>query len=180
MKTNLIIFITQGQFDGDFLLQLKQQINAMFQIQSQFVESNLQLEKYFDTERKQYNAEKLIKDLDSLQFAPGAKKIGLFRVDLFIPILTYIFGQAYFRGNTGVVSLYRLRNEQYGLKPDSQILYDRFYKVILHELGHTFGLVHCHVPDCVMRSSTYVEDIDQKKSRLCINCRKELGLIKQF
>ena len=175
MNTNLIIFVLEGQFDGDFLFQLKQQISTVFQIQLQFVEGNLQLEKYFDSERKQYNAEKLIKDLDSLQFDPGAKKIGLFRVDLFIPILTYIFGQAYFRGNTGVVSLYRLRNEQYGLKPDGLILYDRFYKVILHELGHTFGLVHCHVPDCVMRSSTYVEDIDQKKSSFCPDCMKQLS-----
>ena len=31
------------------------------------------------------------------------------------------------------------------------------------------GLIHCHVPTCVMRSSTYVEDIDQKSvSSLCV------------
>ncbi|MFA5818621.1 MAG: hypothetical protein WC854_05025 [Bacteroidales bacterium] len=35
---------------------------------------------------------------------------------------------------------------------------DRFKKEVIHELGHTFGLIHCHIPTCVMRSSTYVED----------------------
>lgn len=96
------------------------------------------------------------------------------RVDLFIPILTYIFGQAAFRGRTGIASLYRLRNEQYGMKKNEWLLIDRFTKVVIHELGHTFGLIHCHVPSCVMRSSTYVEDIDQKDKHLCIRCRNTI------
>lgn len=42
-----------------------------------------------------------------------------------------------------------------------------------HELGHTFGLIHCQNADCVIRSSTYMEDIDQK-SHLCNRCRLKL------
>jgi archaemetzincin len=38
-----------------------------------------------------------------------------------------------------------------------------------------FGLLHCHVPDCVMRSSTYVEDLDQKSHKFCNKCRNEMG-----
>jgi archaemetzincin len=93
---------------------------------------------------------------------------------LFIPILTYIFGQAIFNGKTGIASLYRLRNEQYGIQKDDTILFKRFRKVIIHELGHTFGLVHCYVPNCVMRSSTYVENIDQKRHNLCVRCKSEI------
>ncbi|MCA1757107.1 MAG: hypothetical protein LC649_06590 [Bacteroidales bacterium] len=37
-----------------------------------------------------------------------------------------------------------------------------------------FGLVHCQNPECIMRSSTYVEDIDQKKLKFCPTCREEL------
>jgi archaemetzincin len=54
-------------------------------------------------------------------------------------------------------------------------LLDRFQKVAIHELGHSFGLIHCHQPTCVMRSGTYVEDIDQKEQHLCVRCRGELG-----
>jgi archaemetzincin len=114
--------------------------------------------------------------MNSLYFFKALKTIGLLDVDLFIPILTYIFGQAVFKGNTGIVSLYRLKNEQYGMKPDEDLLFQRFKKVIIHELGHTFGLVHCYNPTCVMRSSTYVEDIDQKDPGLCLSCREEINL----
>ena len=101
---------------------------------------------------------------------------GLFNVDLFIPILTYIFGQAYLNGRAGIVSIFRLGNERYGIKPDEAILLERFKKEIIHELGHTFGLIHCFDPICVMRSGTYVEDIDLKSRHLCIRCREHLEL----
>ena len=99
--------------------------------------------------------------------------MGLFRVDLYIPILTYIFGQAVLNGKAGIASLYRLRNELYGLM-NRTLLIDRFSKVVLHEMGHSFGLIHCHNPVCIMRSSTYVEDIDQKEGHFCRSCREQL------
>ena len=105
------------------------------------------------------------------------KTIGLFKVDLFIPILTYIFGQAQYKGEAGVASIYRLKNEQYGLPEDENLLYDRYRKVVVHELGHTFGLIHCHVPICVMRPGVYVEDIDQKKHLFCNKCKSELEAV---
>ena len=50
-----------------------------------------------------------------------------------------------------------------------------YYKAsALHELGHSCGLKHCIDPDCVMRSSTYVEDVDQKGIQYCQTCRETL------
>lgn len=142
-------------------------------------ERKFDLTPFFDTTRRQYDGNQLLREMDAMFFDGAVKKIGLFRVDLFIPILTYIFGQAVYKGNSGIASLYRLKNEQYGLKPDEGLLYERFRKVIIHELGHTFGLVHCHTPNCVMRSSTYVEDIDQKRHRLCSKCREEVNRVER-
>jgi archaemetzincin len=101
------------------------------------------------------------------------KTLGLFNIDLFIPILTYIFGQAFLKGRCGIASIYRLSNERYGLKKDQKVFVDRIRKEVIHELGHTFGLIHCSNPTCVMRSSTYVEDIDQKEHLLCHKCKDE-------
>jgi len=106
--------------------------------------------------------------------------MGLLRVDLYIPILTYIFGQAALKGNSGIASLYRLKNERYGLQPDNALLIERFSKVIIHELGHSFGLIHCAYPVCIMRSSTYVEDLDQKENHFCHKCQAELNRIEQW
>ncbi len=139
-------------------------------------ESHMDLSEFFDPMRRQYNGNKLMKELDSLSSLNHIKTIALFHVDLFNPILTYIFGQAALNGNIGVASLYRLRNEQYGMKKDDDLLLERFQKVVIHEIGHMFGLVHCHIPPCVMRSSTYVEDIDQKDPKLCSKCRQEITI----
>jgi archaemetzincin len=106
------------------------------------------------------------------RFASDNEKIiALFNVDLFIPILTFIYGQAFLNGRCGIVSGYRLRNEKYGLTADDKVFSERLIKEIIHELGHTFGLKHCLNPVCVMRSSTYVEDIDQKGGAFCSACK---------
>ncbi|MCU0408493.1 MAG: archaemetzincin family Zn-dependent metalloprotease, partial [Bacteroidales bacterium] len=138
-------------------------------------EGFIDLSEFYDPPRRQYNATKLLKEVDIAYGAESARTMGLFSVDLFIPILTYIFGQAILEGRTGVASHYRLNNERYGLPPDQGLLVSRFSREVIHELGHTFGLLHCHSPLCVMRSSTYVEDIDQKEASFCGSCSEKLA-----
>lgn len=174
MESKKIILITYGEFEADYLLDIAEEVGQEFGQPVVINSSRMDLKVFFDRDRRQYDGNRLLREIDSLQVKNAVKKIGLFRVDLFIPILTYIFGQAIYRGDTGIASLYRLKNEQYGMPPDEDLLYERFRKVIIHELGHTFGLVHCLVPNCVMRSSTYVEDIDQKRHQLCTQCREKL------
>ncbi|MCF8368618.1 MAG: archaemetzincin family Zn-dependent metalloprotease [Bacteroidales bacterium] len=171
MGTNKkIVLITFGHFEKTCLQNIAQDVSVDFPYPLMLKESHIDLVKFYDPNRRQYDGNKLLKVVQSSLSPEIVKGIGLFRVDLFIPILTFVFGQAYFKGTAGIASLYRLKNEQYGMKKDDALLFDRFRKVIIHELGHTFGLVHCLVPDCVMRSSTYVEDIDQKKHTFCRNC----------
>ena len=172
-----ILLISYGQFEKEFLEKIASDVSREFQLPVNIEEKQIDLNEYYDHLRLQYDANALLKEIDSISSSELLKKIGLFRVDLFIPILTYIFGQAAFKGSTGIASLYRLRNEQYGMKKDEVLLLNRFSKVVIHEIGHTIGLIHCHNPNCVMRSSTYVEDIDQKSHNICSHCRTEVGMI---
>ena len=176
MSEQSILLIDHGNFEKDFLESIAESLSREYHMPVSIHESRSDLSEFYNPMRRQYNANELMKDLTSLSSEDHIKKIALFRVDLFIPILTYIFGQAALNGNIGVASLYRLRNEQYGMKKNDLLLLERFQKVIIHELGHMFGLVHCHFPPCVMRSSTYVEDIDQKSQHLCSKCRNEAGI----
>lgn len=171
MEVENIILISFGNFDQHILDLAARDVSVEFNIPVKIRDGNLDLSEFYDTARRQYNGTTLLKKVDTTFGSDQEKTIALFRVDLFIPILTYIFGQAYLNGRSGIVSVYRLSNERYGLKPDEKILADRFSKEVIHELGHMFGLVHCIDPLCVMRSSTYVEDIDQKNHNLCSNCR---------
>ena len=171
------MLISHGHFEKNFLEKIAKDVAHEFLFPVNIEESHIDLSEFYDPMRRQYDGNRLIKVIDAMYSSQFLTKVGLFRVDLFIPILTYIFGQAAFKGSTGIASLYRLRNEHYGMKKDEALLLNRFRKVVIHELGHTFGLIHCLIPTCVMRSSTYVEDIDQKSHNLCIKCRTEIGRI---
>jgi archaemetzincin len=176
MEADNIILISFGNFDQDMLDKASVVTGHEFNMPVRIRDGNIDLSEFYDPSRRQYNGTSLLKKIDDDIAAEQAKTIALFRVDLFIPILTYIFGQAYLNGRSGIVSVYRLSNERYGIKADAKLLTDRCSKEVIHELGHMFGLIHCSDPVCVMRSSTYVEDIDQKSQSFCLRCREELRL----
>jgi archaemetzincin len=174
MDLENITLISFGYFERELLEMISEDVEREFLLPVKIREGHLDLSEFYDSARRQYDGNRLIKEIDSLYALDTHKTLGLFNVDLFIPILTYIFGQAFLGGRSGIASIYRLSNESYGIKADKKVFLDRFRKEVIHELGHTFGLIHCSNVTCVMRSSTYVEDIDQKGSTLCHQCRTKL------
>jgi archaemetzincin len=171
-----ITLISFGYFEKDFLEKLAGAIKQEFLFSVNIKEGRIDLSEFYDPGRRQYDGTRLLKEVGLMFHSESIKTLGLFNVDLYIPILTYIFGQAYLRGHAGIASTYRLKNELYGMRQNEDLLRDRFRKVCIHELGHSFGLIHCHTTACVMKSSTYVEDIDQKDHNLCIKCRDEIRI----
>lgn len=176
MKPENITIILLGYPEKDFPEQILRQVESEFSFPTLLKEKYWDLSDYFEASRRQYNANRILEEMEHRFATEHDKVIGLFNVDLFIPILTFIFGQAFLNGQSALVSAYRLRNERYGLAPDEKLFTDRLQKEIIHELGHCFGLIHCPNPDCVMHSSTYVEDIDQKSSSLCHTCKHKLNI----
>jgi archaemetzincin len=175
MDIRNITLVTFGYFGDEILKKIAIEIKKEFFLNVTFKEGHIDLSECYDPVRRQYNGTKLLREVDVLYSSDSAKTIGLFNVDLFIPIMTFIFGQAYLSGRAAIASQYRLSNERYGMIADEKLILERFQKEIIHELGHTFGLIHCHISTCVMRSSTYVEDIDQKNKSLCISCRESVN-----
>ncbi len=174
MNYENITIISFGLLGQDILRAVSAEVINKFSIPVVNRQEHLDLSEFYDPSRRQYNGNSLLRKLDDDYSADSFKTIGLFSVDLFIPILTYIFGQAYLNGRAGIASLHRLTNELYGISKDDDLLLQRFSKEVIHELGHMFGLIHCTDPICVMRSSTYVEDIDLKESEFCRSCRRVL------
>lgn len=138
------------------------------------------IDRFLDPQRLQYNSTNILVALSAisprLNGVPRSKVLAVTGEDLFIPILTYVFGEAELRGDFAVVSYHRLQPERYGLSPDRGLLLERLCKESLHELGHTYGLVHCRTPECVMRTSTYAEDIDLKGALFCPTCAGALKM----
>jgi archaemetzincin len=158
--------------DHSNLGRLETFISDTFHLKTRRRELKIKLESVFDPSRGQYNSSLILQQL-IMKPPPDADKIlGVMDVDLFIPILTFVFGEAQLKGIGAVVSTQRLHNRFYGLPENREVMNERLIKEAVHELGHTFGLIHCSQPKCVMNSSTYVENIDQKPSELCPLCQK--------
>lgn len=129
----------------------------------------------FDASRDQYASRPVLAALLAAH-APGSERVlGITGLDLFVPVLTFVFGEAQFEGPVALVSSCRLANEFYGIPPDAERLQERVEKEAVHELGHTYGFVHCPDGLCVMRSSTYVEEIDLKDVDFCAACTHQLA-----
>jgi len=125
----------------------------------------------FHAERQQYHSSEILRRMQSFVTCDSWRVLGVAPVDLYIPILTFVFGEAQVSGPCAVLSSCRLRQEFYGLSPDQELLRQRMLKEALHEIGHTLHLTHCEDYRCVMASSHAVEWIDLKEHVLCAACR---------
>jgi archaemetzincin len=180
LEEKTIILVSCGPFEKDITRKIAEDVVQAFQYPVRLIQCSLDIDRFYNPGRRQYDASGILKVVSESSPRDAFRKMGLFSVDLYIPILTYIFGQAIRNGFSGIASLYRLRNELYGLEPDRSLLVERFSKVVIHELGHTFGLMHCNYPVCIMRSGTYVEDLDQKEIHFCEQCRSMLDRAVKF
>jgi len=158
----------------DLLTSLYQSLSGILKAKVDVENNPINFEDSFNPDRNQYHSTVLIRHLLSLNPDTEDKILGITSLDLYIPILTFVFGEAQLKGTAAVVSSFRLRSEFYGLPPDDQLLEERLLKESVHELGHTYGLIHCPFYECVMHSSTSVEEIDIKGADFCHVCQKTL------
>ncbi len=169
MRQEIHILNGSGLRDRD-LAGAVRTAGEVFDAQVVVYDSELDLQGAYDLSRNQTNSTALLAQVLSRAPKGPAKRIAVVAVDLFIPVLTFVFGEAQLSGTAAVVSTHRLDNRFYGLPRDPALMIQRLEKEIVHELGHTFGLYHCHQFECVMRSSTYVEEIDMKRVLPCTSC----------
>ena len=123
--------------------------------------------------RKQYDALPILKKLEIGRQRPSLR-IAVTALDLCLPILTYVFGEARIGGHLAVISLFRLSRNPDGSRVPPSRLYERLIKVVLHETAHALGLEHCRVAGCLMNFSAGLEHLDALPLTFCPDCLREL------
>jgi archaemetzincin len=130
----------------------------------------------FDKARNQYRSDFILSTVHS--YAENEKALdrvlGIVDVDVFVPELNFVFGEAECPGKAALISLWRLRPEFYGNASNVELLVERSTKEAVHELGHTLSLKHCSNPFCVMYFSNSIFETDRKQSLFCNKCHMKV------
>ena len=121
--------------------------------------------------RRQYHSSRLLaKIYDYVEESEADRVLGITNVDLYVPRLNFVFGEAQCLGRVAIISLCRLEPEFYGKPANRELFVERSKKEAVHEIGHTLGLGHCHNPACVMFFSNTIQMTDRKKCKFCSGC----------
>ena len=167
---NSIIISPIGEFETELLDRVRSQVNRIFGYETETVPLLQGVGFALDSDRSQYHSTPILEKLDTIAPLRAIKVLAITKVDLFIPILTHVYGEAQLGGRACIISTHRLEE---GLTPMSaqKTFFGRVVKEAVHELGHTFKLRHCHDTICIMHYSRSVRDVDQKSDQLCRYCR---------
>lgn len=158
-----------GRVDAEALMSIETGLRVLLNVAVTRLAALPEPEHAYNAARSQYNSALILRQLLELCPAGALRLLAVTEKDLFIPMLTFVFGQAQVGGKLALVSLARLRQEFYGLESSAPLLHERALKESLHELGHTFELFHCLDATCLMSVSTGISQVDLK-SGYCASC----------
>jgi archaemetzincin len=166
----LLQLLAIGDLDARLLEKLRPKLETKFGVRCQAIPAALDPSFAFHAERQQYHSTEILSQMRKF-LRPGCwRLLGVTAKDLYIPILTFVFGEAQLGGECAIVSMHRLRQEFYGLPGDDNLMRDRLVKEAVHEVGHTLELTHCQDYRCAMAASHAVEWIDIKEDGFCPEC----------
>jgi archaemetzincin len=120
--------------------------------------------------RNRYRAEKILAFLDTTT-CNCTKIVGFTESDISTSKGEYvdwgIFGYGSIEGKSCVCSIYRLKR-----KSNPALFNARLRKLVVHELGHTYGLDHCEWPLCVMADyKGTMASLDRTSCHFCAQCK---------
>ena len=170
LQSEYKIFISPiGNVDLEVIKPVSREIKSIFGYQTDVLPLLEDVNFALDSARNQYHSTQILEKLAGLALPQTIKVVAITDVDLFIPILTHVYGEAQLGGKACIISTYRL-NE--GISPTNftETNCFRVVKEAIHELGHTFKLRHCPDHTCIMHYCRTVEDVDRKSDQLCRYC----------
>jgi archaemetzincin len=167
---NSILISPIGELSPELIEAIAGEIKQVFGFTTEIGAVLQDLSFALDQNRHQYNSTLVLEQLAANTLPHSLKVLAITQVDLFIPILTHVYGEAQLGGAACIVSTFRLNEGPSGMSIQKKFI-ERIVKEAVHELGHTFNLRHCPEHSCIMHYCRNEEDVDRKSDQLCRYCK---------
>ena len=176
---NKIVVVPLGEVDYLLINRLASRLVSHFSIGVDILQGARLPQEALSEQRGQYYSTVILSKLEILKSSPGEKMLGVADEDLYIPTQNCVLGEADPVGNVAVISLFRLKRENYELLDEEKVLFSRALKESIHQLGHLWGFADCRNPKCVMYVPDNVTDVDRKGTKFCDNCLRRVKVWKK-
>jgi archaemetzincin len=173
--TRLIALASVGEgLEEDVQVELRRVLASVFDAEIITVPGIPLPPSAYDRRRGQYHSTPILRQLVRVKPHQADRLLGVADVDLYVPELNFVFGEADAKSGVAIFSLARLR--QQGSDPRARALFlKRAATEAIHELGHTYGLDHCASSRCVMWFSNTLAETDRKGQAFCATHASQLA-----
>lgn len=174
IQRNKIVVVPMGELDYSLVNKLASQLVSYFNVGVDILQGVKVPQEAFNPKRGQHYSTVILTKLEIMKSGSGEKMLGLVDEDLYIPSRNFVLGEADRAGKTAVVSLFRLKRENYEMLDEQKVLFSRILKESVHQLGHLWGFADCRNPKCVMYLTDSAAEVDRKGNKFCDNCLRKV------
>jgi len=163
-----------GEVDFILVNRLATNVGPVFNRSVDILKGMKVPEESYNVVRGQHYASVILNKLERVKANQREFILGLLEEDIYLPDEPYVVGHSDTVSRTAVVSLFRIRQEFYGLPEDDKKVFSRAFKQSIFHLSPLFGLTSCRNPRCVNYYSQKMFDIDTKGTKFCDICLRQL------
>lgn len=170
-----IVVVPLGEVDFMLVNRLATNIGPVFNRSVDILKGMKAPEEAFNVIRNQHYASIILQKLERIKANNKEQVIAVCEEDIYLPDEAYVITHYDSVSGTAIISLNKIRQEFYGLPEDDKKIYSRLYKLAVQQMAYLNGAAGCRNPKCIHYFSMNMMDIDNRGTKLCDICRRQLG-----
>jgi archaemetzincin len=170
-----IVVVPLGEVDFMLVNRLATGIGPIFGRSVDILKGMKMPEEAYNVVRNQHYASVIMNKLERVKANAKELALGVCEEDIYLPDEPFVVGHSDIISGTAIVSLFRIRQEFYGLPEDESKVYIRLFKQAIYQLAQLFEMPSCRNPRCINYFSQNMIDIDNKGEKFCDICKRQLA-----